>query len=128
MISVYSVRDGPMRRQPSFTASAAHVWLACRHKRDTKVHVGISARPDYWDAARSGGAFVVVDAPPLERSLSLCVRRTWMALCWSSVQARQRLGHGSRGAAAGGRREPHGLAAGVDAPVVAIDRLLRQAG
>ena len=28
----------------------------------------ISSAPDYWDAARAGGALVVVDAPALERS------------------------------------------------------------
>lgn len=32
------------------------------------ARVGITARPDYWDAASAGGAFVVVDAPALEQS------------------------------------------------------------
>jgi Mrp family chromosome partitioning ATPase len=40
------------------------------------ARVAISARPDYWNAARAGAASVVVDAPALERShLALRVAR-----------------------------------------------------
>lgn len=96
------------------------------------ARVGISARPDYWDASRSGGAFVVVDAPPLEHS-SIALR---VAPHMDGVVLVVGSGRGAAPAAMEAREHLLetganliGLVyAGADAPAVAIDRLLRHAG
>lgn len=96
------------------------------------ARVGISARADYWDAARAGGAFVVVDAPPLEHS-SIALR---VAPHMDGVVLVVGSGRGAAPAAMEAKElliesgaNLMGLVyAGADAPVVAIDRLLRQAG
>ncbi|MBL8547390.1 MAG: hypothetical protein JNL81_13065 [Hyphomonadaceae bacterium] len=96
------------------------------------ARVGISARPDYWDAARSGGAFVVVDAPALETS-SIALR---VAPHMDGVVLVVGAGRGAAPAAMEARElllesgaNLMGLVyAGADAPAVAIDRLLRHAG
>lgn len=96
------------------------------------ARVGVSARPDYWDAACSGGAIVVVDAPPLEQS-SIALR---VAPHMDGVVLVVGSGRGAAPAAFEAKEllleagaNLMGLVyAGADAPVVAIDRLLRQAG
>ena len=96
------------------------------------ARVGISARPDYWDAARAGGALVVVDAPPLESS-SIALR---VAPHMDGVVLVVGSGRGAAPAAIEAKElliesgaNLMGLVyAGADGPVVAIDRLLRQAG
>ena len=96
------------------------------------ARVGISGRPDYWDASRSGGAFVVVDAPALEHS-SIALR---VAPHMDGVVLVVGSGRGAAPAAIEAREllletgaNLMGLVyAGADAPAVAIDRLLRQAG
>lgn len=96
------------------------------------ARVGITARPDYWDAASAGGAFVVVDAPALEQS-SVALR---VAPHMDGVVLVVGSGRGAAPAALDAREllleagaNLMGLVyAGADAPVVAIDRLLRQAG
>ena len=92
----------------------------------------VSARPDYWDASRSGGAFVVVDAPALEHS-SIALR---VAPHMDGVVLVVGSGRGAAPAAMEAREHLLetganliGLVyAGADAPAVAIDRLLRHAG
>lgn len=94
--------------------------------------VGISARPDYWEAASSGGASVVVDAPALERN-SVALR---VAPHMDGVVLVVGSGAGAAPAALDAKRSLlvaganlMGIVyAGADAPVMAIDRLLRQAG
>lgn len=96
------------------------------------ARVGISARPDYWDAARAGGAFVVVDAPALDHS-SIALR---VAPHMDGVVLVVGSGRGAAPAALEAKEllieagaNLMGLVyAGADAPVVAIDRMLRQAG
>lgn len=96
------------------------------------ARVGISARPDYWDAARAGGAFVVVDAPALDHS-SIALR---VAPHMDGVVLVVGSGRGAAPAAIEAKElllesgaDLMGLVyAGADAPVVAIDRLLRHAG
>lgn len=96
------------------------------------ARVGISARPDYWDAARAGGAFVVVDAPALDHS-SVALR---VAPHMDGVVLVVGSGRGAAPAALEAKEllieagaNLMGLVyADADAPAVAIDRLLRQAG
>lgn len=96
------------------------------------ARVGISARPDYWDAARAGGAFVVVDAPALDHS-SIALR---VAPHMDGVVLVVGAGRGAAPAAMEAKEllieagaNLMGLVyAGADAPVMALDRLLRHAG
>lgn len=96
------------------------------------ARVGISARPDYWDAARAGGAFVVVDAPALERS-SVALR---VAPHMDGVVLVVGAGEGAAPAAVAAKAALQGSGAnlmglvysGAAAPVIAIERLFRQAG
>lgn len=96
------------------------------------ARVGISARSDYWDAARAGGAFVVVDAPALDCS-SIALR---VAPHMDGVVLVVGAGVGAAPAALEAKEllveagaNLIGLVyAGAEAPVVAIDRLLRHAG
>ncbi len=94
--------------------------------------VVISSAPHYWDAIRASGATAIVDAPALERSeLALRVARNMDAVVLvvgsepgaapAALAAKEAI------AAAGGNLI--GLVyAGATAPVLAIERLLRQAG
>lgn len=94
--------------------------------------VVISSAPHYWNAVRAGGATAVVDAPALERSeIALRVARNMDAVVLlvgaepgaapAAIAAKNAI------VAAGGNLI--GLVyAGATAPVMAIERLLRQAG
>ncbi|MGD9965048.1 MAG: hypothetical protein AB7T59_00855 [Hyphomonadaceae bacterium] len=96
------------------------------------ARVGISARPDYWDAARKGGAFVVVDAPALDQS-SIALR---VAAQMDGVVLVVGAGEGAAPAAMSAKAALQKAGAnlmglvysGVAAPVIAIERILRQAG
>lgn len=96
------------------------------------ARVGISALPDYWNAARAGGAFVVVDAPALDQS-SVAAR---VAPHMDGVVLVVGAGRGAAPAALEARAtlleagaKLIGLVyAGADAPAIALDRMLRHAG
>jgi hypothetical protein len=92
----------------------------------------ISSEPDYWCAARAGGATVIVDAPALERSaIGLRVARHM-----DGVVLVVGADAGAAPAAMAARTEI--VAAGgtliglvytnASGPAVALDRLLAQAG
>jgi len=132
----YSVRDLP-EPPPAFfyhRVGRSRVYAGVFDMRllPKGARVGISARPDYWDAARAGGAFVVVDAPALDNS-SIALR---VAPHMDGVVLVVGAGRGAAPAALEAKEllveagaNLMGLVyAGADAPVVAIDRLLRQAG
>ena len=134
--SFYTVRDMP-DAPPAFfyhRVGRSRVYAGVFDMRllPKGARVGITARPDYWDAASAGGAFVVVDAPALEQS-SVALR---VAPHMDGVVLVVGSGRGAAPAALGAREllleagaNLMGLVyAGADAPVVAIDRLLRQAG
>ncbi len=96
------------------------------------ARVGISARPDYWDAASSGGAFVVVDAPALEHSsiaLRVAPHMDGVVLVVGSNRGAAPAAMEARELLLESGANLMGLVyAGADAPAVAIDRMLRHAG
>lgn len=132
----YSVRDLP-DAPPAFfyhRVGRTRVYAGVFDMRALPkgARVGISARQDYWDRARAGGAFVVVDAPALDHS-SIALR---VAPHMDGVVLVVGSGRGAAPAALEAKElliesgaNLMGLVyAGADAPVVAIDRLLRHAG
>lgn len=96
------------------------------------ARVVISSAPHYWDAVRESGAVAVVDVPALERSeIALRVARNMDGVVLvvgsspgsapAAVAAKRALEHAGANII--------GLVyAGASAPVMAIDRLMRQAG
>lgn len=96
------------------------------------ARVGISGRPDYWDMARAGGAFVVVDGPALDQS-SIALR---VAPHMDGVVLVVGAGEGAAPAAIAAKAALQDAGAnlmglvysGAAAPVIAIDRMMRQAG
>ena len=134
--SFYTVRDMP-DAPPAFfyhRVGRSRVYAGVFDMRllPKGARVGISAQPDYWDAASAGGAFVVVDAPALEHS-SVALR---VAPHMDGVVLVVGAGRGAAPAALEAKQQLveagaplMGLVyAGAEAPVVALDRLLRQAG
>lgn len=134
--SMYSVRD-VLEAPPAFfyhRVGRSRVFAGVFDMRALPkgARVGISGKPDYWDAARAGGAFVVVDAPALEHS-SIALR---VAPHMDGVVLVVGAGRGAAPAALEAKEllvetgaNLMGLVyAGADAPTVAIDRLLRHAG
>ena len=132
----YSVRDLP-DAPPAFfyhRVGRTRVYAGVFDMRALPkgARVGISARADYWDRARAGGACVVVDAPALDHS-SIALR---VAPHMDGVVLVVGSGRGAAPAALEAKElllesgaNLMGLVyAGADAPVVAIDRLLRHAG
>lgn len=132
----YSVRDLP-DSPPAFfyhRVGRSRVYAGVFDMRvlPKGARVGISARADYWDAARAGGAFVVVDAPALDHS-SIALR---VAPHMDGVVLVVGSGRGAAPAALEAKEllveagaNLLGLVyAEADAPVVAIDRMLRHAG
>ena len=93
------------------------------------ARVAVSARADYWDAARAGGAAVVVDAPALERShLALRVARHMdgVVLVVGADPGAAPAAMRAKTLLAGAGANLIGLIyAGATAPVMAIERLLR---
>jgi hypothetical protein len=95
------------------------------------ARIGISARPDYWDAARAGGAFVVVDAPALERSsiaLRVAPHMDGVVLVVGSGRGAAPAAMAAKAALVEAGANLMGLVySGAAAPVIAIERMLRQA-
>lgn len=96
------------------------------------VRVAVSARPDYWTAARAGGASVVVSAPGLERSdiaLRVAPHMDGVVLVVGADTGAAPAAIAAKTALEGAGANIIGLVyAGATAPVMAIERLLRQAG
>jgi len=94
--------------------------------------VGLSPLPHYWDAVRMAGAMAVVDAPALDRSeIGLRVARNMDGVVLvvgsdkgaapAAIAAKEKL-------IEAGANLMGIVFAGATAPVMAIDRMLRQAG
>jgi hypothetical protein len=92
--------------------------------------VWISDRSDYWDAARAGGATMVVDAPALERSqVGLRVARHMdgvVLLVGSGPGAAPAAMAAKASLIAAGANLMGLIYAGASAPVMALDRLTRK--
>ncbi|MGD9979317.1 MAG: hypothetical protein AB7H66_03985 [Hyphomonadaceae bacterium] len=135
-VNFHSVRDMPNAPQAFFyhRVGRSRVYAGVFDMRllPKGARVGISARPDYWDAARKGGAFVVVDAPALDQS-SVALR---VAPQMDGVVLVVGAGEGAAPAAIAAKHALQDAGAnlmglvysGVASPVIAIERLLRQAG
>jgi hypothetical protein len=140
-VSFYAVRGpggAPMRElTPAFSyhrVGRSRVYAGVFDARllARSARVAVSARPDYWDAARAGGATVVIDAPALERSnVSLRVARHMdgVVLVVGAGAGAAPAAIGAKAALVEAGANLIGLVyAGATAPVMAIERLLRQAG
>jgi hypothetical protein len=96
------------------------------------ARVHISAGPEYWDAARAGGANIVLQAPSLDRSqIALRVARHMdgVVLVVGSEPGAAPAAMVTKALLADAGANLIGLVyAGASAPVMAIERLLRQAG
>lgn len=94
--------------------------------------VVISSASHYWDAARAGGAMAVVDAPALERSeIGLRVARNMdgVVLIVGSDRGAAPAAIAAKQALVDAGANLMGIVyAGASAPVIAIERMLRQAG
>jgi Mrp family chromosome partitioning ATPase len=92
----------------------------------------ISSAPNFWDAVRSMGAMAVVDAPSLDRSeIALRVARNMdgVVLVVGDAPGEAPAATAAKAALDAAGANVIGLVyAGASAPVMAIDRLLRQAG
>lgn len=132
----YTVRDLP-EAPPAFFFHRVGQSRVYAGVFDTRAlpkgaRVGISARSEYWDAARVGGAFVVVDAPALDTSsiaLRVAPHMDGVVLVVGSGRGAAPVALEAKELLLEAGANLMGLVyAGADAPVVAIDRLLRQAG
>jgi hypothetical protein len=96
------------------------------------ARVVISSAPHYWDAVRDIGAVAVVDAPALERSeIALRVARNMdgVVLVVGSSPGSAPAAVAAKAALVNAGANIIGLVyAGASAPVMALDRLMRQAG
>jgi len=92
------------------------------------ARIVISARPDYWNAARAGGASVVVDAPALQRShLALRVARHMdgvVLVVGADRGAAPAAMHAKKLLTDAGANVIGLVYVGATAPVMAIERLL----
>jgi Mrp family chromosome partitioning ATPase len=135
-VSFYSVRDLP-NASPAFfyhRIGRSRVFAGVFDLRSLPqgARIGISARSDYWDAARAGGAFVVVDAPALERSsiaLRVAPHMDGVVLVVGSGRGAAPAAMAAKAALVEAGANIIGLVySGAAVPVMAIERMLRQAG
>ncbi|MGQ0534407.1 MAG: hypothetical protein ACT4OF_17200 [Caulobacteraceae bacterium] len=135
-VSFHTVRDMPQAPQAFFyhRVGRSRVYAGVFDTRllPAGARVSISGRPDYWNAARAGGAFVVVDAPALDQG-SVALR---VAPHMDGVVLVLGAGKGAAPAALHAKRVLSEARAnliglvyfGADPPVMTIERILRQAG
>lgn len=94
--------------------------------------VAISSAPAYWDAVRASGVVAVVDAPALERSqigLRVAAQMDGVVLVvGADAGAAPAALHAKEALVQSGANLLGLVYAGATAPVLAIERLLRQAG
>lgn len=135
-VSFYSVRDLPSAPPAFFyhRIGRSRVFAGVFDLRSLPQggRIGISPRSDYWDAARAGGAFVVVDAPALERSsiaLRVAPHMDGVVLVVGSGRGAAPAAMAAKAALVEAGANIMGLVySGAAAPVIAIERMLRQAG
>ena len=98
----------------------------------TTARVAVSARPEYWDAARASGATIVIDAPALERSqvaLRVAQHMDGVVLVVGADAGAAPAAIAAKAALVNAGANVIGLVyTGADAPVMAMERLLRRAG
>lgn len=137
----YSVR-GPhgaliQERTPAFAYHQVAGTRVCAGVFNARAlppggRVVISSAPQYWDAVRSSGAMAVVDAPSLDRSqIALRVARNMdgVVLVVGGEPGDAPAATAAKDALTAAGANVMGLVyAGASAPVMAIDRLMRQAG
>jgi hypothetical protein len=96
------------------------------------ARVQVAAASDYWDAARDVGATVIVDAPALDRSqiaLRVAKHMDGVVLVVGSAPGAAPSAMAAKAALVAAGANVMGLVyAGASEPVMAIDRLMRQAG
>jgi Mrp family chromosome partitioning ATPase len=96
------------------------------------ARVAVSSGPDYWEAARAGGAIAVIDAPALERSsIALRVARhlDGVVLVVGAAEGAAPAAIAAKASLEQAGANVIGLVySGADAPTMAIERMLRQAG
>ena len=96
------------------------------------ARVAVSARPEYWDAARASGATIVIDAPALERSqvaLRVAPHMDGVVLVVGADAGAAPAAIAAKAALVNAGANVIGLVyTGADAPVMAMERLLRRAG
>jgi Mrp family chromosome partitioning ATPase len=96
------------------------------------ARVAVSGRPEYWNAARTSGATVVIDAPALERSqvaLRVAPHMDGVVLIVGANAGAAPAAMAAKAALVKAGANVIGLVyTGAEAPVMAMDRLLRQAG
>jgi hypothetical protein len=135
-VRFYTVRDIP-EPPPAFfyhRVGRSRVYAGVFDMRALPkgARVGISAQPDYWDTARAGGACVVVDAPALDRgsaALRVAPHMDGVVLVVGAARGAAPAALEAKALLLDAGANLIGLVyAGADAPVVAIDRLLRYAG
>jgi len=137
----YSVRgpQGALMQEstPAFSyhqVGGGHVYAGVFNARVLPPggRVVVSSAPQYWDAVRLSGAMAVVDAPSLDRSqIALRVARNMdgVVLVVGGEPGDAPAATAAKDALTAAGANVMGLVyAGASAPVMAIDRLLRQAG
>ncbi len=96
------------------------------------ARISVSSRADYWINARTGGAGVVVDAPALERSkvaLKVARHMDGVVLVVGAEPGAAPAAIAAKAALVAAGANVIGLVyAGATGPVMAMERLLRQAG
>lgn len=140
-LSFYDVRasnGAPMREEaPAFSFhrvgnSRVYAGLFDARLLPSGAKVVVSSRADYWDAARSGGATVVIDAPALERgnvALKVARHMDGVVLVVGAEPGAAPAALAAKKALTEAGANVMGLVyAGATAPVMAMERLLRQAG
>ncbi len=137
----YSVRgaNGALltERTPAFSyhsvgASRIHAGVFDVRALPEGGRVVVSSAPHYWDAVRAAGGFAIVDAPSLDRSqIGLRVARNMdgVVLLVGGEPGDAPAATAAKEALVAAGANVIGLVyAGASAPVIAIDRMLRQAG
>jgi Mrp family chromosome partitioning ATPase len=135
-VSFHTVRDMPRPPRAFFyhRVGRSRIYAGVFDMRvlPSGARVGISAAPDYWNAARSGGAFVVVDAPALEQSsvaLRVAPHMDGVVLVVGAGEGAAPAAIAAKNALTEAGANLMGLVySGAAAPVMAIERLRLQAG
>ena len=96
------------------------------------ARVAVSGRPEYWNAARASGATVVIDAPALERThvaLRVAPHMDAVVLIVGANAGAAPAAMAAKAALAKAGANVIGLVyTNAEAPVMTMERLLRQAG
>jgi Mrp family chromosome partitioning ATPase len=135
-VSFYAVH-GAHEAKPAFNyhrVGRSRVYAGVFDARALPKHARVAVSPAsrYWDAARAGGAFVVIDAPALERSavaLKVAPHMDGVVLVVGSEPGAAPAALAAKAALVDAGAKLIGLVySGAAPPVMAIERMLRQAG